>query len=541
MRRRFEYLIYALCGVCMALPYTFTALWTLAWIAFVPVLCLEFSRVGFGKHPLRKAYARGMAFFYPYGIMTFYWFTELYPLEFTGMSKPSALCVVLLGCLGLSLLQALVWAFMFVVLDLANRKLKIFENITVKILFPSLLWVVFEWIQAQTWAGVPWGKIALGQTDVPAIIQSGSLFGPYFVSFVVIIFSALIATTVLSLVSKEGGAGRFSITPKSVITFALAVLLFALNFTYGAVRINILKNKSYENTVSVAAIQGNISSVDKWSSDSLGKTYDIYREQTFLAASEGAELVVWPETAFPYSLTTNPALTEYVTSVAIEADVTILVGAFYRNDNGDLENSIFQVTPDGKISDTHYSKRHLVPFGEYVPMRKIIMTLIPPLNEIGMLDDDILAGTDPAVHDTEVGDVGSLICFDSIYEPLARDSANAGAQLITLSTNDSWFNDSSAVYQHNRHSVLRAIETGRYVVRAANTGISSIISPTGEVIEELPPLVTGQITGEVSMIDTPTLYSTIGNIIVPASLIAMIIMCVFCHYKSRKSTDGNQN
>lgn len=539
MRRKLEYLIYALCGVCMALPYTFPFLWSLSWVSFVPVLVLEFSRNEHFKHPLWKAYFRGLSFFYPYGIMTFYWFTELYPLEFTGMSKGSALCVVLLGCLGLSLLQALVWSFSFVCFDIAHRKLKIFNHSVIRVLFPALLWVVFEWIQAQTWAGVPWGKIALGQTSVPAIIQCSSLLGPYFLSFIVIAFSSLIASAVLNIVLEKGSEKMFVLPTSGVISFALAVLLFALNFTYGSVRVNILKSKTNENTVSVAAVQGNISSMDKWSSESLDMTFDIYREQTLEAAAEGAELVVWPETALPYSLNSNPILIDYVSSVAREGNVTILVGAFYKTDDGGLENSILQVTPEGDIVDSHYSKRHLVPFGEYVPMRKVIMTLIPPLNEIGMLDDDIIPGKTPAVHDTEHGNVGSLICFDSIYEPLARDSVNAGAQLITLSTNDSWFNDSSAVYQHNRHSVLRAVETGRYVVRSANTGISSVISPIGDVLCEIPPLVSGHITADVSMIDTPTVYSIVGNVIVPISLVGIVTACVYVFLENRKKNDGN--
>ena len=202
MRRSgFEYLIYAVCGALLALPFTFPKLWIIAWLAPVPMLFIEAKRDRTMRHPLLGAYRRGLAFFYPYGIMTFYWFSELYPLEFTGMGKGAALCVVLLGMFGLSLLQALVWAFFFVVGDLLMRRIFSENKRKYAILLYPFIWVLFEWIQAQTWAGVPWGKLALGQTSCLPIIQSSSLLGPYFVSFIIILTSSLIALASVLLLS----------------------------------------------------------------------------------------------------------------------------------------------------------------------------------------------------------------------------------------------------------------------------------------------------------------------------------------------------
>ena len=249
--------------------------------------------------------------------------------------------------------------------------------------------------------------------------------------------------------------------------------------------------------------------------------------------------MVWPETALPYRLNENKAVSEYVSSLARDTETMILVGAFFRNSDGNLENSIYMIKPDGTIAEDHYSKRHLVPFGEYVPMRNIIMTLVPPLNDIGMLDSDLEAGESASVHDTDFGKIASLICFDSIYEPLAYDAVRNGAELIAISTNDSWFNDSSAVYEHNSHSVLRAVENGRYIVRAANTGISSVISPSGEIKDMLPPLVEGQISCDVTFSDKRTLYSEAGNIIVPFSVFVLAASSVIIRMKGKRSNDGH--
>ena len=158
-----------------------------------------------------------------------------------------------------------------------------------------------------------------------------------------------------------------------------------------------------------------------------------------------------------------------------------------------------------------YSKRHLVPFGEYVPMRELIVALVPPLAELVQVN--ILPGDDAAVHQSAMGEIGSLICFDSIYETLARDSVRQGAQLLTISTNDSWFFDSAAARMHNAQAQLRAVETGRWVVRAASTGISSMIAPDGTIVAQQDALTEGILYGEVEMRGEITLYTILGNVI----------------------------
>ena len=503
MKRRLIYPLYAVCGVLAALPYAINSLWFLSWIALVPVLAAEFSGPHDAKRPYLFAYRRGFFFFYPYGIAVFFWFFEMYPLDFTGMSRPAALCVVLLGTLGLPLLQVVVWAFFFVATTFVRRRLSPSSGVWTILLSPAV-WVALEWAQAQTWAGVPWGKLALGQVSFRAAIQSSSLFGPYFVSFVIVLFAALAALAIVSLRSKAGKR-RFA------VCLAAAALVFAGNALYGAVRIS-----TYEvngNQIKVAAVQGNIDSKEKWSDD-LDRTLETYEELTLSAAGDGAELAVWPETAIPVRLEKGSYFTNRIERLCAESKIPILVGAFYYDDDSGLANATFLVDPESGLGDEHYTKRRLVPFGEFVPWRDLIMTVVPPLSELTIIGDDLAAGNSSAIMETEFGNIGSIICFDSIYETLARTSAADGAELLCVSTNDSWFGDSAAVYEHNAHSVLRAVENGRYVVRSANTGISSIISPTGEIVAELEPLVGGSVCGTVTMISETTLYTRIGDVIV---------------------------
>jgi apolipoprotein N-acyltransferase len=164
-------------------------------------------------------------------------------------------------------------------------------------------------------------------------------------------------------------------------------------------------------------------------------------------------------------------------------------------------------------------------------MRELFKVLIPPLAELVMSDDDIAAGEGTQVLALEDVNIGSLICFDSIYDGLARESVRDGAQLIALSTNDSWFTDSAALYMHNAQAKLRAVECDRYVVRAANTGISSIITNRGESVEELPPLEGGYIVQDVEIRTGRTLYSYIGNsfIYLCIAFLAIILIVNLCN------------
>lgn len=530
MKKPLLYLVYALCGVLMALPYSVETLWPVAWIAFVPVLVIELSSEKVSKHTYLYAARRGFCFFYPYAVMTWFWFFEMYPLEFTGLSRAGAACVVLLGVLGLPLLQVAAWILFFQILTFVRVNLcDRFPNILMLLLVPSV-WVFLEWIQTKTWAGVPWGKLALGQVHFRAAVQSASLFGPYFISFLVILCAVLISFSVMHF--REHGYSA-----RSVLCLFAVAAVFGGNVLFGALRISGYREDG--ESVRVSAIQGNIDSKEKWSSD-IYYALDTYRELSVSAAADGAELIVLPETAIPVRITENTGIKDYVENIADSTGSSILVGAFHYGADSGLENSVFLVEPQNGLDASRYSKRRLVPFGEFVPWRSVIMTLVPPLNGLTIIGEDLVPGDGPQLIETKYGIVGPIICFDSIYEEYARESTAGGAQLLCVSTNDSWFGDSSAVYEHNNHSVLRAIENGRYVVRAANTGISSVITPIGEVIGMLEPLVRGNVTCDVKMISEKTLYTRIGDIPVYVS-VPFVFICTavsFVFYVRRKS-DGH--
>ncbi len=305
---------------------------------------------------------------------------------------------------------------------------------------------------------------------------------------------------------------------KKTALFAVAALcVFSLNLIYGTVRMAVIENETEDTQLKAAVIQGNISSNEKWGSGSVELCLQRYEELTLKCVEEtGAEIVVWPETAIPIKIRYYPQAVDRLSSLAEELGIYMFVGAFdlQRDSEGISReyNAMFMFSPDGSISDNIYCKRHLVPFGEYVPMREIVFTLLPMLDSLSMLSDDLTPGTDSNVFEFDGIKSASLICFDSIYETLALDAVRDGAEILMISTNDSWFSDSAALTQHCNHARLRAIETGRYVLRAANTGISSIIDPCGNKITTIPALETGYAAADITARGDRTLYSYVGNI-----------------------------
>ena len=478
----------------------------LEWIALLPALPVILTLTADPTVKYRRLYGLGLVFFWPFYIVNFHWFLYMYPLDFAGMSHAASAVVVGFACLGLSLFQALGAALLFPLMGLAVRGKWLSRHTVLHPILFACLWTALEWWQAHSgWSGVPWARLSLGQAEIVPALQSASLFGSYFITFLIVLVNGLLAYLLLH-------------PSRRILCGALAAGLFFGNLTFGAIRMATLSDEG--DSLTAAAIQGNKSSLDFWSLGTMDEVMEVYGDLSREAAAAGADIIVWPETCIPANIDRSAWVYEYVTELALDCGVPILCGLFTRVEEGsDADyNSIVVALPDGTIHDTIYNKRNPVPFGEFVPFRDLVMTLVPPLADINTLDEDIPAGEDSVVFDLEVGNVGSLICFDSIYEQNAMDSIGNGAQLLAVSTNDSWFQDSRGVWMHHAQSQLRAIETGRYVVRSANTGVSSVINAKGEVLDSLDALVTGYAMDTVCLSDRVTVYSAIGNVFAYACL-----------------------
>ncbi len=473
-----------------------------------------FSLVGEGAR-LRSYYLTGLLYFTLFYACAFHFFLYMHPLDFTGIYGFASILVVVFCWVALSLLQGSISALFIMLFGLLAR-LGVFAKIRA-LLVPTaaVTYVMLEWFQTVGWWGVPFARLSLSQTIGSVFFGSASLFGSYFITLTVVAVNAAIAYAVLEYKKSDVGGSRI----RTVRLYgALALAVFSLNLVLGVITVSVTDAKcANEEKITVATIQGNFSSKSSYDAD----PYDIvavYGELTREACEGGeVDLVVWPETALPCTVNAGGSLENEVRMIAEECGTPILWGGL-RYEGDYYYNCTFYTHADGKTDTTVYKKRHLVPFGEYMPMRGFLTLILPFMEEISMLSSDMSPGEDTEIFEIEgIGKVGSLICFDSIYESLALDTVAEGAQLIALGTNDSWFVDSVAIYIHNNQARLRAVECGRYIARSAVTGVSTVISPSGKILASTSLLCEDFAMAEVSLRTDRTLYSYIGNTLVVLS------------------------
>ncbi len=494
-------------GLLTSLPLIISEFSFIQWVSMIPMAFILMQKASDKSIKLRKLYGMGLLYFWAYYSLSFHWFFYMYPLDFAGLSNIASLGVVVLACFGLGLFQALQSALVFLLFGLITRNDLLSKYKLIKPFAAASLWVIFEWWQTVGWWGVPWARLPIGQIDAILLVRSSAIFGSYFVTFTIVAVNFC-----FTLAIQDKKLTRLSI--------GIGALVFSINLLLGSAVT--LAYREGEDKITAAAAQGNISSSEKWSGDS-EVLCEIYGDLTKEAVLSGADIVVWPETALPYVLFNNDKLVDFVSELAYENDVTIILSAFTKDPETGLKyNSLIEVRPDGTFGEKVYSKQKLVPFGEFVPMRELVTFVFPPLADIGMLDDDLLKGDESVIIESGIGNIGCGLCFDSIYETVIRDASINGAELIVISTNDSWFSDSAALDMHNAQARLRAIESGKYVVRSANTGISSVIDPLGNVKDELGALERGCVLSEIALQEENTVYTNIGNLLVFACMALLI-------------------
>ena len=509
------YVILILSGVLTALSTMVSYLGPLAFFSLAPYLYILFKDSDAGRTKCRKLYLYGLVFSLSYFLAVYHWFWYLYPMEFLGFSPLTAFFVCLFFQIGLSLLQAVPYALMPIVFRYARS----LGKYVYPIIF-GLIWAVFEFLQTLTWAGVPWARLCLSQTLNLPLLNTASLFGSTFVSFIIVALNGYIALAVSESIGESDRASLFRKLVKPISIF-LAILL--ASSTMGALSIALIQGSDESEGVNVLLVQTNVGSGDKW--DDYYSSFDKAYEMTKSALEEeSADIVLWPETTLLFSPRENRSVNQKLTELSVSSGAIVVVGCFeYIGD--ETYNALVAYFPDGSIEEEGYYKRHLVPFGEYVPMRTFLTAVLPFLDDISMLSDDLSKGEDSAVIKTDFGSLGRLVCFDSIYPTLSLDAVRDGATMMLLSTNDSWYLDSASAYQHKIHAQIRAIETGRWYLRCATTGISAIISPSGETEESLAPLKEGYVRGTVYNLEHRTLYSYVGDLFTVTAFTVLALLC----------------
>jgi apolipoprotein N-acyltransferase len=352
-------------------------------------------------------------------------------------------------------------------------------------LFP-FLWVAHEYLRGLGTLAYPWTNLSLSQVKYPRLLQYAEATGDLGISFVVVLINVLI----LSASARLAGAHRRAVGYHVVGI----VMLIVLPYLYGSGREAKLETVE---TVRVAVLQGDIDSDRKWTDDYVDHSFAVYESQTRAAARQGAELIVWPETAAPVYLRSDPRYTAALKRLSRELSVAILVGALEFERLPDERylryNAAFEFA-DGQRTRTTHRKLQLVPLGEMIPFADRLRFL----DRLDVGGAHFTAGNEYVLFAHARGPYAAAICYESVFPDIIRRFALKGARFIVNITNDGWYGFTSGPVQHAAIATFRAIENRIPIARSANTGISGFIDRAGRFHE-----ATDQYVPDVRIYDLP--------------------------------------
>jgi apolipoprotein N-acyltransferase len=472
-----------------------------AWLALTPLM------VAVAREPLvrgRRAFLLGLSSGAVYFAGTLYWLVETMT-TFGGL--PAALALVAAGVLVAYL--SLFPAAFALILSRLRRTL----GPRALMLAPAI-WVATELGRQYVWDGFPWALLGYSQVTVLPIAQVASVLGVYGLSALL----ALVATAIAYLILDRGRtAWRVAAAVAAVIVLTAA---------WGEWRLRSSTLLAAGEPVRVAVLQGNVAQEDKWNPANRQAISDGYLSMTRQALAQGATFVLWPESATPLPFEQDILVGSAIRRLAVESKATFLIGsdqiepvkvaapgeqAQSRN-----YNAAFLVKPDGTVGAV-YRKMHLVPFGEYVPLQSLLFFAGPI---VGALADfsPFTPGDLPVLLPVGRHVASTAICYEVIYPNLIRRFVRDGSELLTTITNDAWYGRSSAAFQHWDQASMRAIEEGRYLARAANTGISGFVDPYGRIITTTALFEPAVVVRDIRFLTDRTIYNRIGDLVAWLSL-----------------------
>jgi apolipoprotein N-acyltransferase len=454
--------------------------WLAAWIFLIPALGSAITRPP--RSALADAWLSGAVFFL--GLLrwldhTFTHYSAIpWPLSWLPIVALAAYCGLYVGAVG----AAVAW--------LARR-----WGPGRALAAAPPLWVAGEWIRGWLMDGFPWGLLGYSQHSALPVIQIAELTGVYGVSFVVVAVNAALAAGV-TLGWRRAGPGLL-----------VAALLVAGSLAFGYQALRPAADLSRGRTVKVAVIQPVVAQSLKWDPAHRAEILTLYERLTREAARSQPAAIIWPETAAPIFLRGDPPLLDRLTRLSAELGRPLLVGSVDRQDGppGAFLNSAFFLTGQGITSK--YDKIHLVPFGEYVPLS----SLIGFVRSWAEFISDFAAGQGRTVFPLPGAPFGTVICYEVIFPELFREFVAGGAMFMTNITNDAWFGETSGPWQHLSMVSLRAVENRVGIARAANTGVSAFVEPTGRISSWLSLGERGVLERPVALRDRTTIYTRFGN------------------------------
>ena len=418
----------------------------LAWFGFVPVF-----------FALRnKSLKQAFFLFFITGII--FWSGIIYWLAH----------VTLAGTIVLVLYLALYFALFGLIIRPCTK-----HSTPYSLIFIPSVWVLLEYLRSHIFTGFPWALLGYSQYLNLPFIQIADITGVWGVSFLVMMVNVAIVEISWSLAK--------GLRPRLKAAVILLVLFLSLTLSYGYFRLSAHPPKQTQHSMRVSVIQGNISQELKWDPAARAYILDRYAQLTEQAAADKPDLIIWPEASAPGLLGEDGAVFQEIFGLSKKAKTPLLVGAVSTN-NDKYYNSVLLVEPPGAIVG-RYDKIHLVPFGEYIPLKNVF-SFLETIAPIG----DIQRGTKFTIFENQPRPgraperFAVLICFEDLFPELSREFVKRGAGFLVNITNDAWYKKTNAAHQHFQACVFRAVENRVFLARSANTGVSGFINPYGKIV-----------------------------------------------------------
>lgn len=391
------------------------------------------------------------------------------------------------------------------------------------ILLTPVVWVATEYLRGHLFGGFPWVPLGNAVVTLLPVAQLASLVGVYGLSLYLALVNAVFALALI-------GASRMRVAA------SLSAIVLVLGASvWGGARLSASTLTREGTPVRIGVVQGNIPQEEKWDRSRSAAILERYISMSREIAQAKVDLIMWPESATPFYFEEDPVGGGAVRALSGELGTPILFGSdeiersldVAQGAPGTVEgrgspdrffNAAFMLDQAGATAAV-YRKIHLVPFGEFVPFQQALFFVAPLVEAVS----DFSAGTRVTMLPVAGHMITTAICYEVVYPHLIREGVLNGSELLTTITNDAWYGRSSAPFQHFEQASMRAIEQGRYLARAANTGISGFVDPYGRVLGRTALFDTTALVGDVRFLQGRTLYATIGDL---AAQLAVLVTLV---------------